>query len=700
MRQPLRLVAPIVIIIAIIIGVVIAVSQKKQPEQPSVPTTVYSSHTTIPGDLTVASGTAAVVDNDAVLTVQGNLTVDGTLRCNGKPLNVAVQGSVTINGTVSCERPASLASGELGDAISVLATKGLTVGAKAQVIANGHVQFVSQLESFATSTDEVEKVFAEAAQPTGKPRIGPFTPLEQVPEGTPGRPQAVLPAWLKPFVATAKAQEPATDIRGEEVPDTVRIGGRWYVGEPGMAPPPGLSIPTPPPGIKKIIVLFDFGGDDVTFQDFFLSGPDARPGTDDVGKSCDAKGGQGENAMRMNVTGQNITINNFTLELGDGGKGGTAETTKDCDPATATGGEGGQAGNFKMVAAEGFAITGEFTIVSGKGGQGGAAIAHGKTGKDGCDGEKGGDATATGGKGGDNTKVLTANGVSGTDNITIRATIGGDGGPGTANGGNGGNGTGPDCNGGDGGKATATGGAGGNTTSNRFESRGGNGGDATAKPGQGGNGGQGSQTEDGGNGGKGGDASANGGAPGTGKTANGEDGKVLANTGGDGGNGGDGCQPGAKGLGGSGEPNGQDGVDGKNLCPGQATNTSVMPPANTNTSTTGEPTFQVNQTSFSFGHAIGSTPCPTPIGTVKITSANAPPGARYQIDPDDLAPDWLNYTLAGDVGDEGAKLSFSCQLDKYETQSLSYDLKINVVDANGNVLKTFTVNVTGTVVKP
>jgi hypothetical protein len=357
----------------------------------------------------------------------------------------------------------------------------------------------------------------------------------------------------------AAEPEAATDAAGNPVPGAVKIGGTWVIGNPAVKPPFNLSVPTPPADISKIILNFDFGGNDVEIADFELTGPDGRKGTDDVNQSCTAKGGDGQDAMRLNVRADTITIRNFDLHLGNGGPGGDAVTKDDCDPAEATGGKGGQGGNFKMVAGEGFAVTGEFNIFPGVGGQGGKAVATGKIGEDGCDGKKGGEATATGGPGGDNKKVLVAQGVNGTDNIDIRELRGGRGGAGEANGGKGGDGTGPDCNGGPGGKATAAGGKGGDTTCNRFPCVGGDGGDASAKPGKGGTGGPGSPTENGGDGGNGGDASANQGVGGSGKTANGGYGQVKIFSGGDGGNGGDRCQPGAGGSGGSGDPIGQDG---------------------------------------------------------------------------------------------------------------------------------------------
>ena len=69
------------------------------------------------------------------------------------------------------------------------------------------------------------------------------------------------------------------------------------------------------------------------------------------------------------------------MRLGNGGNGGTAETTKDCEHGRATGGDGGSGGNFKMVAGDKFDIIGSFDIYPGKAGDGGKAIADGRTGE-------------------------------------------------------------------------------------------------------------------------------------------------------------------------------------------------------------------------------------------------------------------------------------------------------------------------------
>lgn len=672
----------------------------------------FDHNQTLPAGYTVPRGTTALVKNGVTLTAQGDLAVAGTLTCEGGPLNLRVKGELSVTGQLLCNR-GELAAGEVASGMAIVA-KSFNIAKSAVVVSNGNVQLVTDAAKLATTPKAIEDLYQSVENVrTGKYRLGPLTPLEQIPAGTPGRPvsAAALPASVAvrgnlwdALVAPAYAQGPAVDANGNPVPNTTRIGGTWYVGNPGQNPPPNLHVPTPPKGVNHIILNFNFGNGGVKLQDFVLTGPDGRVGKDDVGKSCHARGGDGEDAMRFDVHAGNITIDNFDLHLGNGGAGGAAETTKDCDPGVATGGKGGSGGNFKMVADDKFDIEGQFNIYPGAGGTGGEATAHGKNGKDGCAGEKGGDATATGGKGGDNKKLLTVTGtVTGTDNITVHEMYGGKGGAANADGGKGGNGTGPGCAGGPGGKATATAGNGGDTSCNKFECTGGDGGDALAKPGNGGHGGQGTETLPGGNGGKGGDAKAAAGTGGTGKTK-GDDGKVNGEKGGDGGNGGDGCGPGSGGAGGKGKPAGNPGADGKNLCVVKKTTGLTTPPPDTGTSTTPtpstppstipEPMYRASPLEFTFVHNIGSTQCPTPIGTFQVTGDNVPASATWQatIPP---GQQWLGGNLQGQVNGQPGSFSFTCQLQQYTTQTVSTQPVITVKDSGGNTVKQFTASVYG-----
>lgn len=520
-----------------------------------------------------------VLENGATLTVEGNWETSGSVTCKGGSATIIVAGDLDLDGDLKCA----------GGDIALVVSGALTVGDGATVMAGGHVQVVSDKDDLLTTDAEIEAAYVEAGKATGDgPRFGPFVEdglVSVVPTAGAAVAAAPAPFFIKVAHADDGEGHEARDKDGNIIPDVV-IGGDWIVGE-GGEPPEGVAVETPGKKIKKIILNFDFGKDgNVQLQDFHLVGPAGRDGESDEGKGCNARGTDGENAMRFTVRAKNITVNNFRIELGNGGAGGTAETTRDCDPGIAKGGKGGEAGNIKMMAEAGIVIN-SMTIVPGAGGNGGGATAYGKDGVNACPGTKGGDATATGGDGGKNKKELSANGaVSGIGNVTIQEVIGGFAGSAFAYPGKGGNGTGCNCNGGAGGKATATGGKGGDASVKAggavaaSGATGGDGGDAEAIGGGGGAGGQCPLKPKGGDGGKGGDATAKEGEGGTGNPTNGEPGEVKQEKGGNGGNGGDGCGPGGGGKGGKGREPGVDGKPGTLVCPVEEKkpDTSVTPP--------------------------------------------------------------------------------------------------------------------------
>ncbi len=527
------------------------------------PKQVYASDTTLPKNTVITGRQEVTLKSGATLTVKGNLEINGTLTCDGGPLSLVVEGEISANGTISCEG---------GGGINIVAQNKITFGKDVKVVSDGSVQIVDESAKLASSEAAIEALYRETGENSGEgTRIGPMIEGGKVGSGVsviaPKSSDSTAFSFFG-LVHVAEAQsENATDKNGNTLPGVV-VSGTWTIGD-GAAPPSGVDVNTPGKKVKKIILNFDFGvGGKVTLKDFHLVGPKGRAGEDDEGKSCDAKGEDGENAFRFRVQAQDITLDNFRLELGDGGQGGFAETQKECDPGIARGGKGGEAGNFKMTAIGTIQIN-AFHIVPGIGGAGGSAIANGKNGENGCPGKKGADATATGGEGGKNKKELAvAGGVSGIGNVTIDNVLGGFGGYATANPGKGGDGTACKCGGGAGGKGTATAGKGGDASLFGIAgtSEGGDGGDASSHGGLGGNGGScGVNVPKGGAGGKGGDAKSTFGKGGM-STTLGTDGTVKDETGGNGGNGGDGCGEGKGGKGGIGNPPGKNGADGKRIC--------------------------------------------------------------------------------------------------------------------------------------
>ena len=527
------------------------------------------SDTTIGGTHTIAKNQKTLVKNGATVTIEGDLVVKGSLECAGDPLNIIVKGDISIENTIAC----GLNSSATGNAISIIAGGTVSIDKNAVIASNGNVQIVDTAEKLLSSREQVDALYNETGQDSGKgPRIGPFVEgnATQSVTGEATVSQVTVNNKEQAFSFIPSVHAQPRDKEGNVVPNVV-VSGTWHIGD-GAPPPSGLAIPKPPKDIRKIIVNFNFGDNgNVEFKDFHLIGPDGRDGTDDMGAGCNARGTKGEDAFRMRVQAANISINNFRLELGNGGRGGNAETKKDCDPGVAHGGDGGEAGNFKMTASGKISIT-SFHIVPGVGGQGGEATALGKDGVDGCPGEKGGDATANAGNGGKNKKELSAIGaVAGISNVTIDKVEGGWGGKATARPGRGGNGTGCNCNGGKGGNANSHGGKGGDASlkvvGGNGEAVGGNGGDADSHGGNGGAGGQCLLKPSGGKGGNGGNAVSKEGKAGKGTSGDGADGNIIDETGGNGGNGGDGCGPGNGGKGGQGKPNGTDGEKGKLVCP-------------------------------------------------------------------------------------------------------------------------------------
>jgi len=498
--------------------------------------------TTIAFDYVVEKGTRVEVTNGAVITVQGDTTIAGEIRGDEGGVAIVPRGNVTF-------------------------------AKSAKITSLGNVQIVSKRADLADTQEKIDRAFDEAGEDTGVgPRVGPFAPTtssvangEDTTASSVGRitlngNHGQIPAFLAQSANLAYAH----GEEGDEFPDlTVTLSGNIDLSK---------ADSTDQKKRKKVVILSfppSEGKVAMHLQDLTIVGPQNAPrGTDDRGTSCDAKGGNGADGLRLRGFAWNIEINNFDVTLTKGGDGGDAETKTDCDSGVARGGTGGDSGNMKLVADNSFKILGAFHLAPGKSGNGGNAIAHGKNGGP---SEKGGSAYAYGGKGKDNSKELSVKGiVDGMSNVTIDVLVGGDGGNATANGGAGGAGVGCGRNGGAGGVATAEGGKGGDASlvvlgapSPVFDI-GGNGGNADAQGGIGGAGGGCDAKGKGGDGGKGGDASDKEGNGGAGDTL-GIDG-ISASEGGAGGNGGDGCGEGSGGKGGSGDTPGKDGEKGKNLC--------------------------------------------------------------------------------------------------------------------------------------
>ncbi len=525
-----------------------------------------NADTTFEAPMHVNSGDVTEVGNCAVLTFNSDLTIDGTLHASDCDLCIVVNGKLTVNGGLSLDTsgPDPGGTGEDAYSIKVEAHGEVDFGPNSLVSGNGNFFLVDDPAEITSPQEVIDDTDTDQ-----NPELYPFNFMPE-PEEEPLSPKGG--SRLRGYSFTLGQAQPARSVSNTmngPFPCNWRIRGPWG------------TVPTPPPGVKRIVYKIRANMGEIQFIDWSITGPKGRKGTNQ--NACTAVGGKGENAFRMRIhSPRKVTFNNVTINLGDGGDGGDASTPPCCD-AMATGGEGGKPGKFRFTAGEEIAIVGTMTLYPGQGGTGGMANAIGQDGVD-CPCSDGCNAVAMGGKGGDVKFGIAIRGnVNGVGGITIGPARGGIGGAAVAIGGKGGNGC-PCSDGCLGGDATATGGGGGAAHFGSLAGTagggadGGPGGNASATGGNGGNGGPCTKFDAGGNGGDGGAATATGGTgvtgTGNGPLSTGLDGAGTA-TGGSGGNGGIGCLGGLGGGGGTGtasglpavQADGAPGADGPTKCP-------------------------------------------------------------------------------------------------------------------------------------
>ncbi len=209
---------------------------------------------------------------------------------------------------LACDR---LETGETG--ISLVVEGSLDLNQDGSLVSNSPIQIVDSQEYLAKTKEEIDELYQEAGQDTGEGlRIGPllsegeiqsriFSPSLWIAKQIVASLEAVRNRIaLFPLVPKAQAQGPGP---------IVNIGGK-------------IEVETPPPGVK-VLVLFHFPkASAFNIQNFELIGPDGRAGESDAEESCDAKGADGGDAFRFFARASNITVNNFILRLGYGGRGG------------------------------------------------------------------------------------------------------------------------------------------------------------------------------------------------------------------------------------------------------------------------------------------------------------------------------------------------------------------------------------------
>src|SRR3989344_2506558 len=279
-------------------------------------TTMISSATVIEGDYNIEDRQRIIVENGSEITVNGDLNLKGEINCEGGPLNLVVRGDAVIDNKLVCSRPEEV--DDIGEGISLVVGGNLTVGDSAVIASNGHVQIVADASDLITTQEDLEKLYDDAGKDSGTgPRLGPFT-YENLRKDVSLKMSKVASLDDSIFLAHGAEAQVPRDKDANPISNVI-ISGNWVIGE-GGAPPSGVDVPKPPKKVKKIILNFNFGNNgNVELRDFHLLGPDGRDGKDDIDQSCSAHGEKGEDAFRMRVIAQNITLNNFRLELGDGG---------------------------------------------------------------------------------------------------------------------------------------------------------------------------------------------------------------------------------------------------------------------------------------------------------------------------------------------------------------------------------------------
>ena len=479
------------------------------------------------GSVSIPAGVTVTFEGEAFISVTGTTDIAGVVRSEAGKLTVQTGGELTVTGTIALQQPAGSAS--LPPNLGTVPLKDQPAGLFLIVQGGATIAQSAKLRSYGplVITDDptvLDRTMAQVNREADS-ASGNLTTLVPLP--------ADDPIFNKNQVAAAVPSA----ITTQALP-TISLSGDWdFSGIPGDQPTVVFRFNFPANLVMDDFELTSPAG--VSAEDIDTSGDPTQTGRDVTGED----GKRGMNLNIWNNTGS-ITLRNTLITLADGGDGSSVTLT--C--ATATGGDGAEAGNFRVAAAAGIRLRGVVIIQPGSSGDGGSATSLGV---DGCN------TVAVGGDGADNEKRLYVRGqVSGLDRLIISDLVAGDGGMAVAVAGDGANGA--LCNdGGAGGNATATGGDGGAASLNFSGFNqvtagfvfGGLGGEAGALGGTGGDGGN-CQPDAAGDGGLGGNAIATGGKGANASAGGGAaaididgDGGNAAADGGFGGNGGNACNP-------------------------------------------------------------------------------------------------------------------------------------------------------------
>lgn len=412
--------------------------------------TYIDSDTLIRGEYQINKDKTTVLRNGAKLTIEGNAKIDGRIECESGAVFIEVKKNLDVSGKLDCQRESQL-NGKVGMGIVLVTSGSVEFSKDASISTNGHIQIADNLDNIAKTEQDLDKIYEETLTDSdlGKMRIGPF-----VPGSGGGKRQLKKQGFIlnnlmgnTDFIQTVYAAEDKADVV---------LNGHW-------------KIDPPPEGVKRLIFYINEKAKSIEINGN-IEGPKGSDGKDikggcdiNIPKTEDASQAKDKDALVTRFHGGKVFLGDFTLRLGDGGRGGNAVTSLDCHPnARAVAGNGGKSGNLKITAETEIIVKNKFTILPGKGGQGGDALVYGKGGESGDSPQDGGSVYAQGGRGADNIVSLRSIGnVNGLDKVYVGSVLGGDGGYAHAYPGNGGDATGKSCDGGLKGAASAIGGKGG-----------------------------------------------------------------------------------------------------------------------------------------------------------------------------------------------------------------------------------------------
>lgn len=158
-KKILYIIIAVIVIIVVVGGLIWYLTTQR------IKVSTIDSDTIIGGDYTIEEDERTVVRNGSILTVKGNLTIEGEISCEEGPLNVVVEGDLTVNSKLTCNRPeAELAEGDIGAGISLAVAGSVDFSKDSEIVTNGHIQIVDNQDNLAKTKEEIDEVFEEVVK--------------------------------------------------------------------------------------------------------------------------------------------------------------------------------------------------------------------------------------------------------------------------------------------------------------------------------------------------------------------------------------------------------------------------------------------------------------------------------------------------------------------------------------------------------